>query len=65
MRTTIILKPDLMEKAAKLSQICEKTALIHEGLRALIEKYSAQRLAAIGGKMPEIKSIPRRKSKKK
>ena len=65
MRTTLILKPELLEKAANLTLIKEKTALIHEGLKALIEKYSAQRLAAIGGKMPKIKLIPRRKSKKK
>lgn len=63
MKTTVILKDDLVEKARKLTQIKEKTALIHEGLRALIEKASAQRLAALGGSAPQVKAPPRRRIK--
>ncbi|MBI1860051.1 MAG: type II toxin-antitoxin system VapB family antitoxin [Deltaproteobacteria bacterium] len=62
MKTTIILKDDLIEKARELTQIQEKTALIHEGLRALIEKASAKRLAALGGSQPKLKIPPRRRA---
>ena len=49
MRTTIILKDDLINKAMELTEIREKTALIHLGLEALIEKKSRERLIALGG----------------
>ena len=35
MRTTLILRDDLVKKAAKLTGIDEKTALVHAGLEAL------------------------------
>jgi Arc/MetJ family transcription regulator len=49
MRTTLILRDDLMRKAAELTGIPEKTALVHAGLEALIARESARRLAALGG----------------
>ncbi len=49
MRTTLILKDDLIKRAAELTQIKEKTALIHAGLEALIAKSARERLAALGG----------------
>ncbi len=48
MRRTIILRDDLVKKAAKLTGIDEKTALLHAGLEALIARESARRLAALG-----------------
>lgn len=35
MRTTVNLDDDLLEKARRLSGVKQRTALIHEGLRAL------------------------------
>jgi len=64
MKTTVILKDDLIEKARQLTQIKGKTALIHEGLRALIEKESAKRLAALGGSQIKLKAAPRRRPSK-
>ncbi len=61
MRTTLILKDDLMEKAAKLANLKEKTALVHEGLKALIEKKSRERLAALGGSQSRLKRVSRRR----
>ena len=60
MRTTLNLEDALFEKAAKLTGIKEKTRLLHEGLRSLIEKESARRLASLGGSAPKLKDIPRR-----
>jgi Arc/MetJ family transcription regulator len=62
MRTTLNLDGDLVDRARELTGIQEKTALVHAGLKALIARESARRLAALGGTMPGLKSIPRRRS---
>ena len=61
MRTTIILRDDIVEKAAMLTGIREKTALVHAGLNALIQKGAAERLAKLGGSAPRAKAGPRRR----
>ena len=61
MRTNIILKEDLLQRAFELTQIKEKTALIHEGLKALIEKYTRKRLMALGGTEKQLRHVPRRR----
>ena len=61
MRTTINLDDELLEAAAKMTGQTERTALLHEGLRALIERESARRLARLGGSEPAMKPIPRRR----
>lgn len=61
MRTTLIIRDDLMARAAKLAGLTEKTALVHAGLEALIEKKSRERLAALGGSEPDLKAPPRRR----
>jgi Arc/MetJ family transcription regulator len=62
MRTTIILKDDLVKKAMELTNIREKTALLHAGLEALISRAAAERLAALGGSDSKAKSPPRRRA---
>jgi Arc/MetJ family transcription regulator len=49
MRTTINLDESLIERAQRLTGTQERTALIHDGLRALIARESARRLARLGG----------------
>lgn len=61
MRTTLNVQKELVEKAQRLTGIEERTALIHEGLKALIERESARRLASLGGSEPRLKSVPRRR----
>lgn len=61
MRTTLILKDDLMALAAKLTGIKEKTALVHAGLEALVEKKARERLIALGGSAPGLRAPPRRR----
>ncbi len=63
MRTNLILKDDLIQRASELTRITEKTALVHEGLRALIEKHVRTRLAALGGSEKSLRAAPRRRSK--
>ena len=62
MRTTLIIDDDLLSRARQLTGILEKTALIHAGLKALIAREAAKRLAALGGKQPKIAHITRRRS---
>ena len=61
MRTTLNLDDALIEKARRLTGIEERTALLHEGLRALISRESARRLAKLGGSEPALVAIPRRR----
>ena len=61
MRTTIALDDDLIRTAQEYTGTTEKTALIREALKALIERESARRLAALGGSMPGLRNIPRRR----
>lgn len=63
MRTTLNIDPDLLRTAARLTGMTEKTALVREGLKALIALESARRLAALGGTQPSLKPIPRRRPK--
>ena len=61
MRTTLNLDDHLVEEAQRLSGLKGKTAVIHAGLIALIERESARRLAALGGSEPGLEGIPRRR----
>jgi Arc/MetJ family transcription regulator len=63
MKTTLNLDDELVAEARRLSHIEEKTALVHAGLRALIARESARRLAALGGTEPKVKSPSRRRSR--
>ena len=61
MRTTVILKDDVLKTATEMTGIKEKTALIHAGLHALIEKKARERLAALGGSDPKAEAGRRRR----
>jgi len=60
MRTTINLDDHLIAEAMRLTGLTERTAVVHEGLRALIERESARRLALLAGSEPELE-LPRRR----
>ena len=64
MRTTLNLDEELIETARELTGIQEKTELIHRGLRELIQREAARALARMGGTAPNMKDIPRRRSRK-
>lgn len=61
MRTTVNLDDDLVAKAAELTGIEEKPALLREALKALIAREAARRLALLAGKEPGLKAPPRRR----
>ena len=56
MRATCNLDDDLLSEAQRLTGMTERTALIHEGLRALIQRESAQLLARLGATEPSLHS---------
>lgn len=61
MRTTLALDDDLLAKAQALTGVKEKSALVREALKALIERESARRLARLGGSEPKLKPPRRRR----
>jgi len=63
MRTTINLDDRLLAEALRITGMKERTTLIHEGLKALIERESARRLARLGGSEPRLQSVRRRRSR--
>jgi Arc/MetJ family transcription regulator len=63
MRTTIALDDELLAKAKAFTGLQEKSLLVREALKALIERESARRLAKLGGSEPKLAQIPRRRGK--
>jgi len=61
MRTTITLDDELVRTAQEYTGVAEKTALIREALKSLIQREAARRLAALGGSSPDMIDIPRRR----
>jgi len=61
MRTTLNIDDDLLTEATRSTGVTEKTAVVRMGLEALIERESARRLAALGGKMPHLQVAARRR----
>ena len=61
MRTTLNLDEQLLKEAQRITGMKERTALIHAGLRALIERESARRLAKLGGSEPDLSPVRRRR----
>jgi len=49
----------LLEKAQAYTGLREKSALVREALKALIERESARRLARLGGSQPDLVAAPR------
>ena len=62
MRTTIALDDDLVARAQEYTGITEKTALVREALKVLVQLEAARRLAALGGTMPELEDTPRKRA---
>jgi Arc/MetJ family transcription regulator len=59
---TVVLDDDLMEKAMSYTGLREKSVLIREALKALVEREAARRLAGLGGSEPDLSTVPRRRS---
>ena len=64
-RTTVTLEDDLIRKAQAYTGVKEKSVLIREALTQLVQREAARRLAALGGTMPDLQRIPRRRMPRK
>ncbi len=60
MRTTLALDDELLAQAQAYTGLKEKSALVREALKALIEREAARRLARLGGSQPKLR-LPRRR----
>ncbi|MGB6797141.1 MAG: type II toxin-antitoxin system VapB family antitoxin [Xanthobacteraceae bacterium] len=63
MRTTLAIDDDLLAKAQEYTGLQEKSALVREALKALVEREAARRLARLGGTEPKVRPVPRRRSR--
>jgi Arc/MetJ family transcription regulator len=61
MRTTIVLDDELLAKAQAYTGLQEKSAIVREALKALVEREAARRLALLGGTEPDLSVPPRRR----
>ena len=59
MRATVSLDDELLRRAQEYSGLSERTALLREALKALIEREAARSLAALEGTMPDLEHIRR------
>ncbi len=63
MRTTVTIDDELYNKALQLAEPdMEKSEIFREAFKTFVRIQSAKRLAALGGKAPDIKAIHRRGS---
>jgi hypothetical protein len=64
MRTTVTIDDDLYQRGLDLADPgMDKGDLFREAINVFIRVQVAKRLAALGGKAPQMRSIPRRKMK--
>jgi len=64
MRTTVSLDDELLADAQEYTGINERSALVNEALRALVQREAARRLARLGGSQPDLKPVRRRRPPK-
>ncbi|HET7570614.1 MAG TPA: type II toxin-antitoxin system VapB family antitoxin [Gammaproteobacteria bacterium] len=62
MRTTVTIDKKLLDEAERLTGLTDRDALVNEGMRALIARESARRLARLGGSDSHARIAPRRRS---
>lgn len=63
MRITVDLDDAVVRDAQRITGVQDLAALIHAGLKALMERESARRLARLGGSQPGLIAVPRRRSR--
>jgi Arc/MetJ family transcription regulator len=59
MTATVSLDDDLVQRAQEYSGLSEKTALLREALKALIEREASRSLATLEGTMPDLQYVRR------
>jgi len=63
LRTTITIDDELYRQALDLADPeMDKTDLFREAMKVFVRVQAGKRLAALGGKSPKMKMVPRRRS---
>ena len=63
MRTTVTIDDELYEKALAVADPTMHTGdLFREAIKTFVRVQAAKRLAALGGKAPDMQDIPRRRA---
>ena len=62
MRTTVTIDDDLYAKALEVADAdMDKADLFREAVKTFVRVQSAKRLAALGGTVPAMREVPRRR----
>ncbi|TXT37997.1 MAG: hypothetical protein FD135_3219 [Comamonadaceae bacterium] len=62
MRTTVTIDDTLFEQALEVADPdMDKADIFREAIKTFVRVQAAKRLAALGGSMPEMKDVPRRR----
>lgn len=62
MRTTVTIDDALYEKALEMADPnMDKAEIFREAIKTFVRVQAAKRLAALGGTMPDIQDVPRRR----
>jgi hypothetical protein len=62
MRTTVTIEDALYERALEVADPgMDKTDLFREAIKTFVRVQAAKRLAALGGKAPDMDHVPRRR----
>lgn len=65
MRTTVTIEDDLYRKALAMADPgMDNANLFREAFKTFIRVHSGERLAALGGKAPDMKAVPRRRPRR-
>lgn len=62
MRTTLTIDDDLLAEVRELTGLHDAPTIVREGMKALIRREAGRRLALLGGTMPHLKPVRRRRS---
>ena len=62
MRTTVTIEDSLYQKALDMADPgMDEADLFREAIKTFVRVQAGKRLAALGGTMPEIQEVPRRR----
>ena len=62
MRTTVTLDDEWLAKASAATGISKRFVPLHEGLKLIVQREAAWRLAAMGASAPDLPLAPRRRA---
>lgn len=62
MRTRVTLDDELLAQAAAAMGTTERSVLLHEGLKLIVQREAARRRIALGASAPELELPARRRS---